>query len=390
MSRLVLARRGARHLRRRPPARSHPAPRRLTVPDLTLLVARPASELADVVDRFSGDQGSLRRRYDADGSPEQRGRMREFYRGWRTRLACAGFRRAWQEGQSRLRAARQLPPAPARPARPRRDAPRRHGAADSVRRSSARAAGCAARPEDGRFARRRAARSRPWRSRSTAFARSSTPPVSRTQRQRRPSHVARRPRRSLAPSPIAPPTSSTTSAAQSPTGTSTTTPTIRSSRGGTRIRTSGSIRSLTRYARTLRERVVGFKPEEARAATRRHRCARRRLGREPRPDHRRSDRREGPRRGSRVRDDPLHARGADRHRRAGVRVQPRRDEEGVARDGLRRRLEGGDGEGEGHLRRARQAARAHSRPRAPGRGHSSTSTTGSPSRRSRARTGGWR
>ena len=71
-----------------------------SVPDLTLLVTRPASELADVVDRFSSDLGSLRRRYDADGSPEQRGRMREFYHGWRTRLASLDFVALGEEGRA--------------------------------------------------------------------------------------------------------------------------------------------------------------------------------------------------------------------------------------------------------------------------------------------------
>jgi len=35
------------------------------VPDLTILVARPTSELADVVDRFTTDLASVSRRYDA-------------------------------------------------------------------------------------------------------------------------------------------------------------------------------------------------------------------------------------------------------------------------------------------------------------------------------------
>ena len=126
-----------------------------SVPDLTLLVTRPASELADVVDRFSSDLGSLRRRYDADGSPEQRGRMREFYHGWRTRLASLDFDALGEEGRADyvlldnylkhqlvLLDRAGLPPC-------------RHGAAHSIRRSAARPAGCTARPEDGQFSRRR-------------------------------------------------------------------------------------------------------------------------------------------------------------------------------------------------------------------------------------------
>ena len=70
-----------------------------SVPDLKALAGKPSSELASVVDRFSSDLGSLRRRYDADGSPEQRTRMRDFYRGWRTRLAALDFDALRQEGK---------------------------------------------------------------------------------------------------------------------------------------------------------------------------------------------------------------------------------------------------------------------------------------------------
>jgi hypothetical protein len=71
-----------------------------SVPDLGPLVAHPTSELADVVDRFSSDLGSLRRRYDADGSPEQRARMRGFYRGWRARLGTLDFAALGEEGRA--------------------------------------------------------------------------------------------------------------------------------------------------------------------------------------------------------------------------------------------------------------------------------------------------
>jgi len=36
-----------------------------SIPTLSTLVGRPSSELADVVERFSADQQSLNRRYDA-------------------------------------------------------------------------------------------------------------------------------------------------------------------------------------------------------------------------------------------------------------------------------------------------------------------------------------
>ena len=70
-----------------------------SVPGLTALVNRPASEMADVVDRYTADQASLSRRYDASDSPVQRRRMREFFTGWRTRLAEVNFDKLSQEGR---------------------------------------------------------------------------------------------------------------------------------------------------------------------------------------------------------------------------------------------------------------------------------------------------
>lgn len=69
------------------------------VPKLTTLVAQPASELAPVVSRFTTDLNSLSRRYDADDSPAQRRRMREFYSTWQKRLAEIDFDKLTQEGK---------------------------------------------------------------------------------------------------------------------------------------------------------------------------------------------------------------------------------------------------------------------------------------------------
>ncbi|MEP6689744.1 MAG: DUF885 family protein [Gemmatimonadaceae bacterium] len=69
------------------------------VPKLTALVAQPASELADVVDRYTSDRQALQRRYDAAGSPDQRKRFRDFYMGWRTRLGEIDFNKLGQEGR---------------------------------------------------------------------------------------------------------------------------------------------------------------------------------------------------------------------------------------------------------------------------------------------------
>ena len=70
-----------------------------TIPRLAALIGQPASEMADVVSRYSADQGSLNRRYDASESPEQRRRMREHFTGWRTRLNEANFDKLTQEGK---------------------------------------------------------------------------------------------------------------------------------------------------------------------------------------------------------------------------------------------------------------------------------------------------
>jgi uncharacterized protein (DUF885 family) len=70
-----------------------------TVPALQPLVGQPASELAGVVQRFSADQNSLNRRYDAFDSPAQRTRMRAFYTDWRARLGDVDFAGLGQEGR---------------------------------------------------------------------------------------------------------------------------------------------------------------------------------------------------------------------------------------------------------------------------------------------------
>ena len=69
------------------------------VPNLAEFTHRPGSELASVVDRFSIDRQSLNRRYDAAGSPSQRRRMREFYAGWNSQLAGLDFDKLSQEGK---------------------------------------------------------------------------------------------------------------------------------------------------------------------------------------------------------------------------------------------------------------------------------------------------
>jgi uncharacterized protein (DUF885 family) len=77
-----------------------PDPRALAaVPDLATLVARPQSELADVVGRYAVDLQSLRRRYDAPDSPDGRARLRAFHEAWAAKLRALDFDRLSQEGK---------------------------------------------------------------------------------------------------------------------------------------------------------------------------------------------------------------------------------------------------------------------------------------------------
>jgi len=71
-----------------------------TVPALGPLVARPSSELEEVVERFSTDRTALTRRYDADDSPDQRRKMREFYTGWQSNLRDVDFGKLGLEGRA--------------------------------------------------------------------------------------------------------------------------------------------------------------------------------------------------------------------------------------------------------------------------------------------------
>jgi hypothetical protein len=70
-----------------------------SVPTLAAIVNRTPSEMADVIERFTADQTSLGRRYDASDSPAQRRRMRDFFSGWRTRLGELNFDKLAQEGR---------------------------------------------------------------------------------------------------------------------------------------------------------------------------------------------------------------------------------------------------------------------------------------------------
>lgn len=61
------------------------------VPDLAALVARPQSELAPVLERWSADRAALGRRYSVEYSPERRDRFRSFQHAWQVELQRLPF-----------------------------------------------------------------------------------------------------------------------------------------------------------------------------------------------------------------------------------------------------------------------------------------------------------
>lgn len=68
-------------------------------PSLGPLVDRPASELREVVARYTADRGAMLRRYDVAYSEIRRERLREFYQAWRGRLREIDFDRLGVEGR---------------------------------------------------------------------------------------------------------------------------------------------------------------------------------------------------------------------------------------------------------------------------------------------------
>ena len=72
----------------------------VAVPMLNTILVRAESDLAPIIERFSADQQSLSRRYDATDSPDQRRRMRGFAMSWRTRLTELAFDKLNAEGKA--------------------------------------------------------------------------------------------------------------------------------------------------------------------------------------------------------------------------------------------------------------------------------------------------
>jgi hypothetical protein len=81
------------------PARAQD-PARAGVPALAPIVARPVSEMAGVVERYGADAQALARRYDGEGSPRQRVRLRQFYEGWRAELRTVDHGKLSPEGKA--------------------------------------------------------------------------------------------------------------------------------------------------------------------------------------------------------------------------------------------------------------------------------------------------
>ena len=79
---------------------SEPADPMTSVPKLAPVSTRPTSDLALVVERYTADQQSLSRRYDATDSPAQRKRMRDFAINWRARLKELDFEKLNGEGKA--------------------------------------------------------------------------------------------------------------------------------------------------------------------------------------------------------------------------------------------------------------------------------------------------
>ncbi len=68
-------------------------------PDLAALVRRPASDLRDVVERFSADRAALLRRWDVAYSPARRAVQRDFYAAWLARTDSIAFDSLSQGGR---------------------------------------------------------------------------------------------------------------------------------------------------------------------------------------------------------------------------------------------------------------------------------------------------
>ena len=76
-----------------------PAPASAYVPDLTTIESTTASEMRNVVERFSTDRDAVTRRWDTPYSAERRARLREFYAAWRSRLDAMPFDKMSQDGK---------------------------------------------------------------------------------------------------------------------------------------------------------------------------------------------------------------------------------------------------------------------------------------------------
>ena len=81
------------------PLAAQPSPAESWVPSLAPLIGRPASELRDVVARYSSDRRALGRRYDLQASAMRRTAIANFDRAWLAQVAGIGFDRLSLDGR---------------------------------------------------------------------------------------------------------------------------------------------------------------------------------------------------------------------------------------------------------------------------------------------------
>ena len=82
-----------------PLAAQNPAPVASYVPPLADLLGRRTSELRDLIERYGIDTRDLNRRWPVDYSPAQTAAFRGFHTAWRTRLAEVDFGKLSQDGK---------------------------------------------------------------------------------------------------------------------------------------------------------------------------------------------------------------------------------------------------------------------------------------------------
>jgi dipeptidyl aminopeptidase/acylaminoacyl peptidase/uncharacterized protein (DUF885 family) len=86
-----------------PPVKEQPRPQEVAVPDLRELVAKPASEVKLLIQRYAADRGSLGRFYNVPTSPNRYARLRKFTSEWLAALEKLDAGRLSPEGRDDLK-----------------------------------------------------------------------------------------------------------------------------------------------------------------------------------------------------------------------------------------------------------------------------------------------